>query len=233
MKSLFTPRLSVLLSVWMIFALASCGGGDQSSQMPTRTRRNHTKTDSIPFVNPTKVGDSYVKHCPVATEFQYPVGKPVGKNGLDTTAYFKARGFLGAAHLGDDWNRNVGGNRDMGDFVYAAGDGVVFFSGDYGIGWGEVVRMLHNIGTREKPVYIETVYAHLNSAYVRPGNVMKKGDAIGTVGNANGKYHAHLHFETRLDPGKDISAGLNGDTIGFVDPTLFIETHNGKQKNRP
>ena len=63
------------------------------------------------------------------------------------------------------------------------------------------------------------------SSLVRPGYVMNRGEVIGTIGNADGKYHAHLHFEMRTKPGKDIGCGYAGDTLGFVDPTAFIEAH--------
>lgn len=156
--------------------------------------------------------------------FDYPVAPPDAKN------YFKARGFLpvNLEHLGEDWNGHRGGNSDFGDYVYAAADGVVFFSGYVNQGWGTVIRMLHNYGTDESPRYVETLYAHVSSAWARVGNEMRRGQTIGTIGNAEGKYHAHLHFETRLKPGKDIRCGYDGDTLGFVDPTAFIEQHRPK-----
>jgi hypothetical protein len=153
------------------------------------------------------------------TGFDYPVGPP------DAARYFKARGFLpkGLEHLGEDWNGAGGGNTDFGDYVYAAADGVVFFSDHVGPGWGNVIRMVHNYGTKESPRYVETLYAHVSSSLVRPGYRMRRGEIIGTIGNAKGKYHAHLHFEMRKQPGKDIRCGYDGDTLGFVDPTAFIE----------
>jgi hypothetical protein len=61
---------------------------------------------------------------PPCDGFDYPVGPPNAKR------YFKARGFLpnGLEHLGEDWNGDGGGNSDFGDYVYAAADGVVFYS---------------------------------------------------------------------------------------------------------
>lgn len=153
--------------------------------------------------------------------FDYPVGPPNAKR------YYKFRGFLptNLEHLGEDWNGIGGGNTDFGDFVYSAADGVVFISQNYGPGWGMVVRVLHNYGTETAPLYIESVYAHVQSSWVKPGFRLKRGDILGTIGTAAGKYHAHLHFEMRKAVGKDIGCGYDGDTIGFVDPTRFIEAH--------
>jgi hypothetical protein len=158
--------------------------------------------------------------------FDYPVGPPNAKR------YFKARGFLpiGIEHLGEDWNGQGGGNTDFGDFVYSAADGIVFFSQYVNPGWGNVIRIIHNYGTAEHPRYIETLYAHVSSSLVRPGWPMDRGDKIGTIGNANGKYHAHLHFEMRKKPAKEIRCGYDGDTLGFTDPTPFIEAHRPMQK---
>jgi murein DD-endopeptidase MepM/ murein hydrolase activator NlpD len=153
--------------------------------------------------------------------FDFPVGPPDAKH------YFKARGFLprGLEHLGEDWNGNRGGNSDFGDYVYATAGGVVFFTAHDRGGWGTVVRILHNYGTRHAPRFIESLYAHLSSSWVKVGNMVKRGDVIGTIGNAEGKYHAHLHLEMRMKPGKDLQCGYNGDTLGFVDPTAFISAH--------
>lgn len=153
--------------------------------------------------------------------FDYPVGKP------DAVGYYKFRGYLGMEHLGEDWNGTGGGNTDFFDRLYAAGNGVVWYSGDLGGGWGEVIRILHNIGTAECPVYVETIYAHLRSRIVRAGTILGRGDVIGGIGDANGKYVAHLHFEIRTGPavGKSIRAGYDGDTIGFRSPTPFIEAY--------
>lgn len=156
--------------------------------------------------------------------FDYPVAPPDAKN------YFKARGFLpvGLEHLGEDWNGPGGGNTDFGDYVFAAADGVVFFSNYVNRGWGKVIRMVHNYGTAEAPRYIETLYAHVSSSIVRPGYTMRRGEIIGTIGNADGKYHAHLHFEMRKKPGKDIRCGYDGDTLGFISPSPFIDAHRPK-----
>ena len=194
--------------------------------------QNLTDYSGDTAVGPTRVATAVGEQAPPVDSallaklapgdgFDYPVGPP------DAKIYFKARGFLpkDLEHLGEDWNGPGGGNTDFGDFVYAVSDGVVIFSKFVGPGWGNVIRILHNYGTADAPKYIESLYAHVSSSWVRPGYVMKRGEVIGTIGNADGKYHAHLHFETRKKPGKEIGCGYDGDTLGFVDPTAFIEAH--------
>lgn len=211
---IWIPLVAVL---WLL--LSGCGS-------PPALEIEATPADTLNAKTPTAQGEvappidatilAKLKPC---TGFDYPVGPP------NAAHYFKARGFLpkGLEHLGEDWNGAGGGNTDFGDYVYAAADGVVFFSNYVGTGWGNVIRMIHNYGTQESPRYVETLYAHVSSSLVRPGYRMRRGEIIGTIGNAKGKYHAHLHFEMRKQPGKDIHCGYDGDTLGFVDPTAFIE----------
>jgi murein DD-endopeptidase MepM/ murein hydrolase activator NlpD len=193
--------------------------GDDSLSISNKRPESKLVADPPPPIDPALVAK--VKPC---DGFDFPVGPP------NAQRYYKARGFLpqGLEHLGEDWNGGTGGNTDFGNYVYAAADGVVFYADHYNNGWGTVIRILHNYGTLEAPRYVETLYAHVASSWVKPGYKMSRGEPIGTIGNAEGKYHAHLHLEMRLKPGKDIRCGYDGDTLGFVDPTAFIEAHRPK-----
>jgi len=178
-------------------------------------------------VLPETIPENYLRDLEPADGFDFPVGPPDAKN------YYKARGFLpkGLEHLGEDWNGTGGRNTDFGDYVYAAADGVVFYADEFNKGWGQVVRILHNFGTQENPRYVETLHAHLASAWVKPSNVVRRGEIIGTMGNSDGIYHAHLHFEMRRRPGRGVKSGYEGDTLGFLDPTAFIRAHRPNPKN--
>lgn len=192
------------------------------SEVPPEPRRDTIVVVTLqPLLDSVRarIPEAILKKCPPEARFDFPVGPP------DAYNYYKFRGFQGIKHLGEDWNGTGGGNTDFGDYVYAAGDGVVWHARNLFGGWGNVIRMVHNIGTSESPQYVETVYAHVASMWGRIGNRFKRGEIIGTIGSANGRYHAHLHFEVRMDPGKHIRAGYDGDTAGFVDPTKFIEQY--------
>jgi len=67
---------------------------------------------------------------PIANHFDFPVGKP------DAKGYYNAQKFQKNNHLGDDWNAVTGGNTDLGDPIYAIGNGKVTFAEDAGSGWG-------------------------------------------------------------------------------------------------
>lgn len=154
-----------------------------------------------------------------ADGFDFPVGPP------DARGYYNAQGFQKNSHLGEDWNGLGGGNTDKGDPVYATADGKVVSAEDAGPGWGNVLRIQHNVGTLEEPRIIESLYAHLDRMDVREGNSVKRGQQIGTIGDAHGAYWAHLHFEMRWKPDMPLGGGYSTDTTGFLVPTKYIKAH--------
>lgn len=162
--------------------------------------------------------------CPVSEGFDFPVGKPNAKG------YYNAQKFGKKYHLGEDWNGTGGGNSDLGDPVYSISDGIVVFSEDIKGGWGKVVRIVHKLGIKKvsnenKPRYLESVYAHFKETQVKVGQIVRKGEQIGTIGNADGQYWAHLHFELRDEINLPIGQGYSKNTKGYLNPTKFIRKH--------
>jgi murein DD-endopeptidase MepM/ murein hydrolase activator NlpD len=153
--------------------------------------------------------------------FDFPVGKP------DASNYFNAQAFGENAHLGEDWNGNGGGNTDLGDPVYSTANGLVTFTEDVCCGWGNIVRIVHKIPNHPDYNYVESFYAHLHNINVKNGQFVKRGQQIGTIGTANGRYRAHLHFEMRDKIDMPIGQGYSEDKTGYFSPTPFIN------KNRP
>lgn len=80
--------------------------------------------------------------------------------------------------------------------VLASELGTVSFSGENG-DFGICIIIDHGYG-------IETVYAHMNVAYVLAGEKVARGEVIGEVGNTGVSTGPHLHFEVRVD-GKQIN----------------------------
>lgn len=154
----------------------------------------------------------------IADGFDFPVGKP------DGNGYYNAQPFQENHHLGEDWNGKGGGNTDFGDTVYAIGNGYVSFASDAGTGWGNVVRIIHRLNNDTLPV-IESLYAHCHEMKVNAGDFVKRGQAIGTIGNADGRYLAHLHFELRSQINMELGGGYSSDTQGFLNPTDFISAN--------
>ena len=161
--------------------------------------------------------DQLTRKAPITRTFVFPVGEEGSASG-----YYDAQPFGQNLHLGSDWNGAGGGNSDLGDPVVAIASGVVVGARDHRGGWGRVVRIAHNIGTRAEPRFVESVYAHLDSMRVRPGAIVRRGQRIGTIGNAHGKYWAHLHLELRAKLGLPLGRGYSKKTAGFLDPTPFI-----------
>ena len=107
-------------------------------------------------------------------------------------------------HLGDDLNGIGGWNSDLGDPIYAVADGLVIYAGWPSGGWGNVVILLHE---RPDGTLIQTLYSHLDRIHVPVGRQLRRGDVLGTMGNADERYLAHLHFEIRRYPALDVGAG--------------------------
>lgn len=73
--------------------------------------------------------------------------------------------------------------------VKAAGAGEVLYAG-WLRGYGQIVILDHGND-------LSSVYAHLSSIAVREGAVVKKGQAVGSVGSTGTATGNHLHFEVR------------------------------------
>lgn len=152
--------------------------------------------------------------------FGLPVGIDNGKR------YYKARGYRPNGHLGEDWNGVGGGNTDRGDPVHATADGLVVYASDFRAGWGNVVLIRHAFEERGQVQFIDSLYGHLDRFSVSEGDRVSRGDRIGTIGTAHGRYPAHLHFEIR----KNIHIGMYRrmfprDFSAYYDPTQFVLTH--------
>ncbi len=180
-------------------------------------KHDTTETVSQPKVSKFQHYDSlFMNHSEfIADEFDFPVGKPNAKG------YYNAQKFGENYHLGDDWNGTGGGNTDLGDPIYAIGNGYVDFSQDIGGGWGNVIRIIHKFDDR----YYESIYAHCDSVMVHAGMFVEKGKQIGTIGTADGQYLAHLHLEVRDSLFMNIGPGYSENTEGYLDPTTFINQY--------
>lgn len=149
--------------------------------------------------------------APLSDGFGFPVG------GGTAEGYYDAQPFGVNDHLGSDWNAVTGGATDYGHPVQAIGNGLVTDATEYGGGWGLVVRIVHRDGER----CVESFYGHLAEARVTVGDVVARGEGIGTIGDANGRYVPHLHLELRTEPGRPLGPGC-GEPKWRVDPTAFI-----------
>lgn len=86
----------------------------------------------------------------------------------------------------------------LGTPVFAAADGVILLargmtdaSGNL-VGYGNLVVIQHDANLR-------TLYGHLMTIGVKPGDLVKRGQLIGLVGSTGNSTGPHTHFEVRLD----------------------------------
>ena len=104
------------------------------------------------------------------------------------------------------WNAvDLGGPGILGAPIHAAADGIVKFAysnGRWNGGYGNYVVIAHSNGT-------QTLYAHMRSAIVSPGQSVSSGQVIGYVGTTGMSTGPHLHFEVRgaANPFRNCSVG--------------------------
>lgn len=75
--------------------------------------------------------------------------------------------------------------------IYAPADGVVIFSG-IKAGYGNYIMIAHGYG-------IVTGYGHNSQNMVHPGQKIKRGDQIATVGSTGRSTGPHLHYEVLVN----------------------------------
>ena len=103
-------------------------------------------------------------------------------SGRLTSSYGRRWGRL---HAGIDLAAGVGAP------IRAVTNATVLSAGWEG-GYGRCVRLIHSDGTM-------TVYAHMSSLSVVPGERVRAGEKIGREGNTGHSTGPHLHFEVRIN----------------------------------
>lgn len=76
--------------------------------------------------------------------------------------------------------------------------------------YGNFVKIKHANG-------YYTLYAHMKEVYVKNGDIVKKGQDIGYMGDTGNAYGAHVHFEVRNESDKTI------DPTAYIDSDLPVQ----------
>ncbi len=167
-----------------------------------------------------------------ATAFHWPIGSTGQRADTDVPAgWYVAVGFnevyqpslrRQAIHPGLDLNLRSGGDTDLGQPVFAAADGEVTASGAWPV-WGNIVVVRHRLPDGGQ---LWSQYAHLARRLVVVGNVVRRGQQIGTIGKGERRqFAAHLHFEIRQ---RDVPAsfwpGLDRQAVlsNYLDPVAVV-----------
>jgi murein DD-endopeptidase MepM/ murein hydrolase activator NlpD len=161
---------------------------------------------------------------PIAQEFDPPLRPPDGA-GVMISLPFREGG-----HLGEDWT-TAKGDAALGEPVYSVADGWVSVAQDFANAWGKVIFICYRLPEGRWPPAVEVMYAELQSIDVKPGDFVKRGQKIGTVGNGNGTYSvangfgSHLHWEVRQTVGKGLGPGFDSNHEGWLEPSDFLKAH--------
>jgi murein DD-endopeptidase MepM/ murein hydrolase activator NlpD len=165
-------------------------------------------------------------NLPVANEFDTPLRPP------DGLGAFISLPFMEEGHLGEDWT-TAKGDSALGEPVYSIGDGWVSLAHDFEGEWGKVVLISYRLPDGRYPPFVEVMYAMLDTMKVVSGQFVKRGQQVGTVGNANGTYKAHLHWEVRYVAGKGLGPGFDSRNDGWLEPMAFLKAHRGDRSKVP
>jgi murein DD-endopeptidase MepM/ murein hydrolase activator NlpD len=169
---------------------------------------------------------------PVATEFDTPLRPPDGAGAVVSLP------FMEAGHLGEDWT-TAKGDAALGEPVYSVADGWVSVAQDFENAWGKVIFICYRLPDGRYPPFVEVMYAQLNTLEVSAGQFVKRGQRIGTVGNAGGIYSvangagAHLHWEVRQTVGMGVGPGFQAGASGWLGPSEFVSAHRGDRFQQP
>lgn len=161
---------------------------------------------------------------PRATRFDPPMGGEHLALVYNAQPFWEMNERRGGHHFGDDLNGIGGMNTDLGDPVFAVADGLVLYAGEPSPGWGETIIVGHRDPTGR---ILQSMYAHLERIHVAVGTIVTRGQSIGTVGTAGGRYPAHLHFEMHTGQGVNMGAGYGAETLNRLDPLATITSLRG------
>ena len=151
------------------------------------------------------IRSAVVKAAPAGCSLERPLPQedavfPVGTSGWSLSSGYGWRADPFAENSAadtEDFHRGVDLACAEGTPVLAAMDGVVLAAGR-SASYGNYIRLCHADG-------VETLYAHLQYLFVRPGEVVRAGQVMGTAGQTGRATGPHLHFElldraVRCDP---------------------------------
>ena len=111
-----------------------------------------------------------------ASKFIWPVkGKLISKYGKSKEGFY---------------NDGINIISQKGAVVISSEDGKVIYSGNEIPGYGNLILIKHSKN------WI-TAYAHLSEVFIEKGNLVKKGEKIGSVGSTGNVRSPQLHFEIR------------------------------------
>jgi murein DD-endopeptidase MepM/ murein hydrolase activator NlpD len=168
--------------------------------------------------------------------FQAPIGSPeeIAAGDIwpgrwtDATPYLTQYSL--GYHTGADLNLNYPyWDADMHSAVFAVGPGKVVYAQLYSTKvWGNIIVIDHGI---VDGLPLVTRYGHIENILVTVGQQVQKGEHIANVGNGEGLFPYHLHFDVSTTdalltkawhwPGSDLAL----TKANYVDPKEWLQAH--------
>jgi murein DD-endopeptidase MepM/ murein hydrolase activator NlpD len=189
-------------------------------------------TPDIPVVVPPGYADGFDQ--PVGTATERASSQVWGGKWLDASPFGQLY-FIGtpseAYHTGADLN--LPADADARAPVYSTASGTVTFAARMPI-WGNLIIIKHD-PLPGSGMVMYSRYGHVNTIGVQVGQRVARGQQIGTIGNAFGRYAYHLHFDlsptTILEQKPEHWPGKNREALlkNYVDPRDFIATHRPRR----
>lgn len=126
--------------------------------------------------------DDRLNHTPAIQPISnYDLKRTSSGFGMRMHPIYKIRKF----HYGMDFVARTGTP------IYATADGTISTASNSFYGYGKYVRIDHGYG-------YQTAYGHMDELNVKTGDVVKRGDVIGTVGSTGLSTGPHVHYEVML-----------------------------------
>ena len=113
----------------------------------------------------------------------YLEGRPVGKGWLSSPFGYRTDPINGRRV----WHKGIDLAGKEGTEIIAVAAGVVVYAGERR-GYGQLVEINHGSG-------YSTRYGHQRELKVKAGDVIRKGDVVGLMGNTGRSTGPHVHFE--------------------------------------
>ena len=159
---------------------------------------------------------------PTVTHMSEAMGSEHGALTYNAQPFWSDNSKRGGHHSGDDLNGIGGMHTDLGDPVYAIAHGRVVYRGIPSPGWGNTLILAHRTSKETKESIQLSMYAHLQHTRAAYGDLVYRGETIGTVGTAKLRYIAHLHLEMLNSTGVPIGRGYVEDPGTRINPSATI-----------
>ena len=167
--------------------------------------------------------------APIGQQFERDSGIIWPGRWVDATGYLTHYSL--GYHTGADLNLNYPTfDYDRHSDVFAIGDGSVIYAQRYPNpnAWGNIIIIDHGV-IEGKPLFSR--YGHVEAINVADGQQVQKGQQIAKVGNGEGLFPYHLHFDISLSEVLRTTPGHwpgNNQALvqqHYTDPKIWLRQH--------